>query len=198
MFRSILARATKADSYYSLGGWIWLAFTTLTGLTGAAIMAWLLARLDWFWNSFQWAGVFGAAILTWLVIGLGLNLYALPLTFPRKNTKSLEEVRQRQFRNSDVRLDGKRFIGCELDNVSFIYNGEVFAMEHCTLGGIIVKTEVPEVEAMMGLLFNLGFLKVPVRGSQGELSPKMPMPDTQPHPTTKPPSGTSEPSSGER
>jgi hypothetical protein len=52
-----------------------MAFVTITGLSGAAVMAWLSAQLSWFWGTFQWFGVVGVGLVVWLLIGIGLSLY---------------------------------------------------------------------------------------------------------------------------
>jgi hypothetical protein len=61
-----------------------MAFVTITGLSGAAVMAWLSAQLSWFWGTFQWFGVVGVGLVVWLLIGIGLSLYRNSLLYVRR------------------------------------------------------------------------------------------------------------------
>jgi hypothetical protein len=75
----LLEHWRTADGAVTAATWaVWLlgwALWFLFGLTGAALMAWAVSELAWFWNTFQWAGVFFTGLVTWFLIGVGLNLY---------------------------------------------------------------------------------------------------------------------------
>jgi hypothetical protein len=74
MFRAGFERFKVVDPYISFGGYLWQGAAIL-GLPVGALMAWALSQLNWFWETFQWAGVIGVGLVTWLFVGIGLNLY---------------------------------------------------------------------------------------------------------------------------
>lgn len=75
--RSFFDRATKLDSYWSLGQGSWALFCWVSGITGAAVVAWAFSTWEWFWNMYHWAGVAGVAVVTWFLVTLGFFLAAV-------------------------------------------------------------------------------------------------------------------------
>jgi hypothetical protein len=69
-------RWSNFDSATSLAGYILLGFTALTGLTVAGMVAWATSTYDWYWSTFQWAGIAAAFLLAWLVLSVGFFLFA--------------------------------------------------------------------------------------------------------------------------
>jgi hypothetical protein len=65
----------RVDSLINLGGYAGWLVGTVGGVSVASLMAWLASRLEWFWATFEWAGVLSVGLLTWFVVGLGLYLY---------------------------------------------------------------------------------------------------------------------------
>jgi hypothetical protein len=74
MFKAVFDRFKKADPYLSLGNYVYSG-VGLLGFSGAALMAWAMSRLTWFWQTFEWAGILFVGLIVWLLIGIGLNLY---------------------------------------------------------------------------------------------------------------------------
>src|ERR1041385_4404044 len=64
----------EVDPFLSFGGYVSGA-ATLLGLPVAAVAAWAFSQLNWFWSTFQFAGVLIVGLITWLLVGVGLNLY---------------------------------------------------------------------------------------------------------------------------
>jgi hypothetical protein len=113
----------------------------------------------WAWAAFSLA-VFFASIL--------LLLYRFEQRLPQQRRiepqdpnwlEKLELVANQPFRNQEVRLDGKRFVGCEFHGVTLVYNGGPVSLENCTFGQHIITSESPEINRFAGVLMNLGHFK---------------------------------------
>jgi len=160
---AITDKISRASGLLDFGGWIWNGFVFLTGLSGAAVMAWLTSQLAWFWGTFQWAGVLGVGIITWLLIGLGLNLYRHYFSAGSvKKTKQKLDVPQtvvsgKHFRNEVVKLDGYVYSDCEFTNVTFQYDGEApFNFSHNRIFGA-PKFQSGNQTVELALLWMRGF-----------------------------------------
>jgi hypothetical protein len=73
MLRIWFGRWSAFDSATSLAGYVWAGITAVTGLSGAALVAWLASTLDWYWNALHWPGVALAFLAAWLVLSLGFS-----------------------------------------------------------------------------------------------------------------------------
>ncbi len=54
---ALTPRLQPINAWLTFGSWAWWIFVVLTGLTGAAVMGWLAAQVDWLWHAY---GLFGA------------------------------------------------------------------------------------------------------------------------------------------
>ncbi len=59
------------------GGWAWIIFCWLTGLTGAVVVAWASTTGAWYWTTFNWAGVAAAFLCALLIFATSFLLVAL-------------------------------------------------------------------------------------------------------------------------
>lgn len=69
-------KAIKAEGLWSFGDMVrtiygWIA----AGVAGMTAAAW--AYVDWFWNTFGWAGVISLGVITFFVVVFSLNLWDL-------------------------------------------------------------------------------------------------------------------------
>src|SRR6266700_4071196 len=81
----VLERWRKVDGILRAGGWAWIIFCWITGLTGAAVIAWASTTWSWYWTTFSWAGVAGAFLFALMVLtvsffltGLAVRAFRLP------------------------------------------------------------------------------------------------------------------------
>jgi hypothetical protein len=176
---SVLERFAKTSGILDFGNWAWFAIQFCTGITGATVMAWAVSKLEWFWETFAWAGVIGVGILTWFLIGLGLSLYrsASKSKVTKHPNKGVERITGHVFMNEKVLVDGKVFVGCKFNNVTLVYNGTHGSFENCTFAGFQLSTEVPEIEAYVRVLHDFGMLKIPLFNQGHETKPSNPIPD---------------------
>jgi hypothetical protein len=77
MWMAIYNRAKSADSALSLMGWLWWILLTVTGLSGAAMIAWASSTWSWYWATFSWAGVAFAFLVAWIFLTAGFFLIGL-------------------------------------------------------------------------------------------------------------------------
>lgn len=84
-----------------------------------------------------------------------------------------EEVVGKTFRNERVPLDGKSYLKCRFENVTFVYNGTgPWTLVGNKLMGVMrVNTESPAVAGAMSLLRLVGFLKPTIRYEDSGVEP---------------------------
>jgi hypothetical protein len=70
------ARASKADSAYSLAGWGYKALELAFPLAVGGLVAWAASFRDWIWNEHGLFGALTAGILAALFVGMALFLVA--------------------------------------------------------------------------------------------------------------------------
>lgn len=69
-----LGRARNTEGLISFADYVWSGVRALLGFAGGTLMSVLASRLEWFWQTFGWAGVVGVGIIFWFLITLGLYL----------------------------------------------------------------------------------------------------------------------------
>ncbi|MGQ0589875.1 MAG: hypothetical protein ACT4N8_10150 [Sphingosinicella sp.] len=72
-----------------------------------------------------------------------------------------------KFRNQNVPVDGRRYLGCEFHNVTFVYNGGPFAFEQCTIGGHTIRTDDPRLNRFTNLLVTFGHIATGLQTPSG-------------------------------
>lgn len=142
--------------------------------------------------SFNWVIIIGLFLLSFALIAITYLLASLQknsvLTeatkevkvkegelkqpFEPNNFDSLVDVRNRNFTNEKVLLDGFRYVGCKFTNVKFIYNGTAYAdFSHNTIvGSFHFSSENVSISVTCALMRGLGLLKpeIPVYGENEE------------------------------
>jgi hypothetical protein len=90
----ILERWRKIDGMLRAGGWAWVAFCWVTGLTGAAVVAWASSTWIWFWTTFNWFGVAAAFLTALLILSISFLLIGLAVRALRRpgNEKKLHDI----------------------------------------------------------------------------------------------------------
>ena len=73
----ILEQWRKVDGVLRAGGWAWTIFCWVTGLTGAAVVAWASTTWAWYWTTFNWAGVAAAFLCALLIFAVSFLLTGL-------------------------------------------------------------------------------------------------------------------------
>jgi hypothetical protein len=73
----ILEQWRKIDGVLRAGGWAWIIFCWLTGLTSAVAVAWASTTWAWYWTTFSWAGVAAAFLCALLILAISFLLVAL-------------------------------------------------------------------------------------------------------------------------
>lgn len=79
-----------------------------------------------------------------------------------KTRKVRTTVSGRTFRNEKVLLDGYRYEGCTFINCTLIYNGGAGELRNNKFDAPIIESDVPEIEKMIFLLNELGYVNVPI------------------------------------
>jgi hypothetical protein len=93
-----------------------------------------------------------------------------------KETKALTSVIGKSFKNQKVVLDGFSYSDCSFENITFEYSGGTFALTHNHIsGGMLFSTKNEAIDAFIQLINAFGFLKIPVLGPQGVISPSNPV-----------------------
>ena len=143
----------------------------LIGTVCAVVTAYFTVGLYFGWNVPSLPPKPSGAVMTapWWLYGIGIIAIALLLTAwamiairSRKKGYSLtdlELVENRTFRNEVVLISGRQFNGCRFENVTLLYNGGGTGFDRCGFAGFHLKSEIPEVNGMIAILNNLGFLK---------------------------------------
>jgi hypothetical protein len=134
MWMAIYNRAKSLDATYSLVGWVWLLFLAITGLSGAAVMAWASSTWSWYWTTFSWAGVAFAFIIAWLVLTSGFALISwaisrhppLSIILPSSCKMSGEEKR--------LFVDLQQFVKTDLERLGERISGIFYAMRNIDMG----------------------------------------------------------------
>lgn len=72
--QGLAGRARRAEGLIAFTEYACRFIKWAGGLGGAGLMMGLLARVEWYWETFRWAGLFGAGLVTWFLITLGLFL----------------------------------------------------------------------------------------------------------------------------
>jgi hypothetical protein len=118
-------------------------------------------------------GGLGAALLftAWGMIFLRLRSKS---KYPHEN---LEQIENKTYKNEVVLISGRKFVGCHFEHVTFLYNGGGVGFDRCKFSGFHLKSDIEEVNGMISLLHNLGFLKIPVFDEGGLKPPSNPIPD---------------------
>src|SRR5438105_482368 len=81
-----LARVQVADSAWTAARWATWIFLSITGLTGAAVIAaviaWASTTWEWYWSTLNWAGAAIAFLIalpvlaaSFLLVGLGVSAW---------------------------------------------------------------------------------------------------------------------------
>ncbi|MDQ3747881.1 MAG: hypothetical protein M3367_02530 [Acidobacteriota bacterium] len=87
--------------------------------------------------------------------------------FNVNNSNSLVEVRNRNFTNEKVVLDGFHYTDCKFTNVKFVYNGTAYSgLSHNEIEGAYFSSENVAVSVTCALLRGLGYMKpeIPLYG----------------------------------
>jgi hypothetical protein len=85
----------------------------------------------------------------WLVVLLAILMVVFiallaGFLWPYVKRQITEEVVNKKFPIGSVRLDGRRFIGCEFDESNMMYSGRgAVKMEHCKLRGVRLTLDGP-------------------------------------------------------
>jgi hypothetical protein len=90
--------------------------------------------------------------------------------------KPLTTVTGKLFKNERVMLDGFKYTRCTFENVTLVYNGGNGEFAYNTVRGFMLASDVPQINYVMKMLFDLGFLKVPLVDDGGQLTPSNPIP----------------------
>jgi hypothetical protein len=87
--------------------------------------------------------------------------------------QSLTVVRGKTFRNERVVLDGHKYFSCSFVNVTLVFNGGPFGLEHNNLEGVVFDSDRREIGRTLYLLHSLGLIAVPAlpRGGGREIAP---------------------------
>jgi hypothetical protein len=145
------------DGGLRAGSWAWTIFCWVTGLTGAAVIAWASTTWAWYWATFNLAGVAAAFLIAWVLLGLGFLFISFAIQSwrrvanrnqpPKQSTMTIPSVHfptpdwldplvpvvNQTFRNRAVELDGKAFVDCRFENVTFVYNAtKPTSFTHCS------------------------------------------------------------------
>jgi hypothetical protein len=72
------------NTFLSLGSWMWWAIASVTGFTGAAVIAWASTTWSWYWTTFSWAGVAAAFLAAFLLLATGFLIVALAVQALRR------------------------------------------------------------------------------------------------------------------
>lgn len=76
-------------------------------------------------------------------------------------SQDLEVIANQVFRKNSVRIDGKRFINCDFDDVLIVWDGGPYTFEHCRIEPSRVEgfmTNNPKIAEQMRLYGLLGLL----------------------------------------
>jgi len=150
---------------------------------GAVVIAWATTTWHSYWDTYSWAGVAFAFLvsciglsLAFFLSGLGVHLWrrgtlsqlmpsgtrrqlANPsIHFPTTNWhEPLKPIVSKHFKNEAVGLDGKSFIDCTFENVTFVYQGTMQAQfTRCSRpnhkGGYIFQSGNPVVQVTYGII----------------------------------------------
>ena len=71
----------------------------------------------------------------------------------------LKEIRNREFRNCNVPLDGHSYIGCKFKNVTLSYNGGRTEFSQNKLHGFVLKSHNPKISNVLIFAFQLGLIE---------------------------------------
>lgn len=131
----------------SRDSWLFLfaAISALGALAGLLpkVAGWLPAM-----KPMVWVAIAIALSLILSLVGFIRSLHSVPAY--NKNAK-LERIEDKEFVNTEVVLDGKRFHRCRFENVTYICKGTApFELERCTFVGL--KTIKCSNAAQFGLL----------------------------------------------
>lgn len=131
--------------------------------------SWQIPELDskwWFLSAFLFFA--GASVALWVDYWIRQKT-----TIQIVKISSIKEtITGHVFHNTDVPLDGKKYTECTFRNVTFIYNGGRFELHKNDIDGCFVKSQIKEIDEYAALLFQLGFLNVPVLAKDGPLENK--------------------------
>jgi hypothetical protein len=87
----------------------------------------------------------------------------------------LVKITGRTFRNQRVLLDGHDYQNCTFENVTLVYNGRVGNFSNNVVRGFLLSSDLPEINSAMKLLFDMGFLKIPlISDAGGPMTPTNP------------------------
>jgi hypothetical protein len=118
----------------------------VTGLVESAILWFLAAKQSLSLANFLTSQV---RIPGWLIVLIGLLAVVIiavlaGFLWAYVTRRTTEEVVNKKFSVDSVRLDGKRFLGCEFDGSNMVYSGRSSAnMERCTLRGVRLTLDGP-------------------------------------------------------
>jgi hypothetical protein len=127
-----------------------------------------------------------APLLILAAIGIALFIAACVMIFvrlrvfsrrPQYKLTDLTLTENATYRNEVVLISGRKFVGCNFYNVTLLYNGGGTGFDRCKFFGFTIKSDIPDVNGMIVLLHNIGFLKVPVFDQSGIVPPSNPMPE---------------------
>lgn len=94
------------------------------------------------------------------------------------NQAELITIEGRFFQNQRVVLDGFRYVNCTFTSVTLVFNGGKFSLERNRfLTSLFTASDKAELETMVKVLFDLGFMRVPVITPSGQILPSNPIPD---------------------
>src|SRR5258707_14969775 len=65
------------NTFLSLGSWMWWAIASVTGFTGAAVIAWASTTWSWYWTTFSWAGLARGSRPSFFFLSTGFPSLAL-------------------------------------------------------------------------------------------------------------------------
>lgn len=73
--------------------WVWRALVLFFGLTAAGVIAWSSTTWEWYWNTFQWAGVGIVFLTAYLLLATSTLIFAAASSYLRRGANPIESSR---------------------------------------------------------------------------------------------------------
>lgn len=71
-----------------------------------------------------------------------------------------QRIEGKTFANTRVPLDGHAYYHCTFNNVTFVYDGTTpVIFQHNTIGGCLIASDNPSIQAAFGMMLGLGFIR---------------------------------------
>ncbi len=123
----------------------------IVGLIESAILWYLAAAQSGSFVNFLTSRIL---IQGWLIVLLALLMVVIiavlaGFLWPYMTRRIIEEIRDKKFSVSSIRLDGKRFLKCEFDESNMVYSGRSpVNLEHCKLHGVRLTLDGPAASTL--------------------------------------------------